>query len=430
MLLLVGWVLMSAAFAERQQLVVDVAADDTLNVRTEPNASATIVGELAPGEVIEQTGVADGIWIEIEFNDGLGWISSRYTYAPATSQILGVGPSETQSTAGNEQRTKSIGNQNGSGQNESDAPQHSSTLPPPADIGTAVAAVLIVLFLAGMVVAAWRASVASVFGVSGWRITDKLRFAEPVANDEISDGKRGYLLSIAKSKFRKLQRGEIEWIISKSLYFVEFCCTCEGHYRGNVSFSTYGVAERTRKTRQYVDLFQEGFAIKRFAEGIPKPLLPKLRRHLKTLSQSENCVPTPVSKNPKDTRRIASIISNLEDKAIGDMKARAKQELDRAAEERGRQPIGDVLRGEPIALRASSASTFGMKFDGIEVSRTAVAWEQPGCVICWTLKNRSRYFLFFPKVDLLIPIHRNALGTSVHAKGSHAAPATDNLDVG
>jgi len=60
--------------------VARVAADDVLNVRAEPGASAPIVGTLAPDqngvEVVERN--ADGTWGRILIAEGTGWVSLAY----------------------------------------------------------------------------------------------------------------------------------------------------------------------------------------------------------------------------------------------------------------------------------------------------------------------------------------------------------------
>ena len=59
---------------------VTVAADDTLNVRAEPNGSAEILGELADGEVIEVTALSEnGKWGRIPSTEVNGWLALRFT---------------------------------------------------------------------------------------------------------------------------------------------------------------------------------------------------------------------------------------------------------------------------------------------------------------------------------------------------------------
>ncbi|WP_185968419.1 SH3 domain-containing protein [Paracoccus sp. M683] len=58
--------------------VTDVAADDVLNIRAEPSASAAIIGQFVPDqtgiEVIEER---DG-WGRVNSGEGSGWVSMRY----------------------------------------------------------------------------------------------------------------------------------------------------------------------------------------------------------------------------------------------------------------------------------------------------------------------------------------------------------------
>jgi uncharacterized membrane protein len=80
---LAALILSGSSFAQEPTYwqVMGVAADDTLNVRAEPNASADIVMEFAPGagpiEVIE---VRDG-WAGVSTDRaewGMGWVSTAY----------------------------------------------------------------------------------------------------------------------------------------------------------------------------------------------------------------------------------------------------------------------------------------------------------------------------------------------------------------
>ncbi|MFZ7090834.1 SH3 domain-containing protein [Primorskyibacter sp. 2E233] len=63
--------------------VVDVAQDDVLNVRREPNASSEIVGTLSPSqagvEVIKTDGA--GKWGFVNLGEQSGWASLRYMQA-------------------------------------------------------------------------------------------------------------------------------------------------------------------------------------------------------------------------------------------------------------------------------------------------------------------------------------------------------------
>ncbi len=62
-------------------VVSGVDDDDTLNIRTQPNARSEIVGELPPGDgLIEVTLVEEG-WAQIAYDnspEGHGWVSSAY----------------------------------------------------------------------------------------------------------------------------------------------------------------------------------------------------------------------------------------------------------------------------------------------------------------------------------------------------------------
>lgn len=63
--------------------VVDVAADDVLNIRAEPSAEAPVIGSFPPGrtdvEVLEIT--PDGAWGRVGTPEGNGWVSMRYLAA-------------------------------------------------------------------------------------------------------------------------------------------------------------------------------------------------------------------------------------------------------------------------------------------------------------------------------------------------------------
>lgn len=86
--LLVASALMIAApaFATPEALlpgladVVDVAANDTLNVRAEPNASAAVRGTLAPdAKGVEIIGFdKTGAWAEISRGETTGWASGKF----------------------------------------------------------------------------------------------------------------------------------------------------------------------------------------------------------------------------------------------------------------------------------------------------------------------------------------------------------------
>ncbi|TBN40460.1 peptide-binding protein [Paracoccus subflavus] len=82
--LVLSLVLTGPAFATQEYSlptlfdVLGVASDDVLNIRAEPNASAPIVGTLAPDargiEVVEER----RNWGRINTGGGTGWVSMRY----------------------------------------------------------------------------------------------------------------------------------------------------------------------------------------------------------------------------------------------------------------------------------------------------------------------------------------------------------------
>lgn len=63
--------------------VTDVAADDTLNIRQEPDAASDVLGTYDPYrlniEVLETT--ADGAWGKVGLGEGAGWVSMAYLTA-------------------------------------------------------------------------------------------------------------------------------------------------------------------------------------------------------------------------------------------------------------------------------------------------------------------------------------------------------------
>jgi len=73
--------------------VTGVAADDTLNVRAEPLASSTDIGDLsATATGIEVIGTdSSGNWGLIVWEDGNGWISTRFL---TPDPQPGIGPTE------------------------------------------------------------------------------------------------------------------------------------------------------------------------------------------------------------------------------------------------------------------------------------------------------------------------------------------------
>lgn len=61
--------------------VYDVASDDVLNIRTEPNSTSEIIGALTPDAAnIEVVGAQDG-WALLNIGERSGWASMRYLAA-------------------------------------------------------------------------------------------------------------------------------------------------------------------------------------------------------------------------------------------------------------------------------------------------------------------------------------------------------------
>ncbi|MFN3823930.1 MAG: SH3 domain-containing protein [Pseudorhodobacter sp.] len=60
--------------------VAGVAANDQLNIRAEPSASAAILGSFPPGtDAVEVTALsADGRWGRVNLEEGAGWVAMRY----------------------------------------------------------------------------------------------------------------------------------------------------------------------------------------------------------------------------------------------------------------------------------------------------------------------------------------------------------------
>jgi uncharacterized membrane protein len=85
-----------AATAQEHLMVTGVAADDVLNIRSSPSASATIVGWLPPqGFGIVATGArrttGSTQWREIVWQDVRGWVAARYV-APERIECGGTEP--------------------------------------------------------------------------------------------------------------------------------------------------------------------------------------------------------------------------------------------------------------------------------------------------------------------------------------------------
>jgi len=59
-------------------MVTDVASDDTLNIRAEPDATSDIIGEFGPNTLnVEILRVQEG-WGQVPTAEGLGWVSMRF----------------------------------------------------------------------------------------------------------------------------------------------------------------------------------------------------------------------------------------------------------------------------------------------------------------------------------------------------------------
>ena len=69
--------------------VVLVAADDVLNVREDPGVSAPVVGMMAPGVIVEKTGldqvVGSSVWEQIATTLGDYWVNGRFLGAVVTA---------------------------------------------------------------------------------------------------------------------------------------------------------------------------------------------------------------------------------------------------------------------------------------------------------------------------------------------------------
>ncbi len=72
--------------------VTGVAADDTLNVRAAPSASSADIGDLPPGTAgIEVLGTdPSGKWGEIAWQEGSGWIATRFLAPDELATIPGT----------------------------------------------------------------------------------------------------------------------------------------------------------------------------------------------------------------------------------------------------------------------------------------------------------------------------------------------------
>lgn len=82
------WLLMTGAYAQdvtefpQYFAVYGVAADDQLNIRAEPNGSATIIGALDPGfgpvEILETVDRNGRAWGRMARGEGNGWVAMRF----------------------------------------------------------------------------------------------------------------------------------------------------------------------------------------------------------------------------------------------------------------------------------------------------------------------------------------------------------------
>ena len=69
----------STPLLPRLYTVTGVAADDTLNIRESPSASAQDIGDLLPGQRIEVLAVSnDGKWGQVSKMERTGWVSTRF----------------------------------------------------------------------------------------------------------------------------------------------------------------------------------------------------------------------------------------------------------------------------------------------------------------------------------------------------------------
>lgn len=60
-------------------VVTGVAANDTLNIRQAPRASAEDIGDLQPGEATDVLAFSeDGKWAKVPGNEATGWVAARF----------------------------------------------------------------------------------------------------------------------------------------------------------------------------------------------------------------------------------------------------------------------------------------------------------------------------------------------------------------
>jgi uncharacterized protein YraI len=59
--------------------VINVASDDVLNIRSEPNSSSSIVGSIPPnGRGVRIAGTCNGQWCPVDFHGIHGWVNKQY----------------------------------------------------------------------------------------------------------------------------------------------------------------------------------------------------------------------------------------------------------------------------------------------------------------------------------------------------------------
>lgn len=56
-------------------VTVSVPDDSVLNIRTEAKSSATLIGTVYPGDILQYTEKTNGNWISVKFGDADGWVS-------------------------------------------------------------------------------------------------------------------------------------------------------------------------------------------------------------------------------------------------------------------------------------------------------------------------------------------------------------------
>ena len=112
-----------ATAASERYIVSGVESWDTLNIRSEPNAKSTIIGEIpSNGSAVnsdgQQVGAGRSTWIKVNWNGVNGWVNKRYlatdytftapAAAPVQSQTYVNTTNYTSQTTQNTQRSGSI----------------------------------------------------------------------------------------------------------------------------------------------------------------------------------------------------------------------------------------------------------------------------------------------------------------------------------